>query len=633
MSENDTTMTAASVAAAEKLAEAVAALKAPLPNGILIYIAVLVGCYLMFLLSVSVWSYKQNKGKDVNVDDHFTGGGTLGPIVLTCTLFATVFSGYTAVGIPNEAYTKGFLANRWPCVISLVVLISVTISSRLREVAVERKYNSPVSLIEDRFNSKILHRAISIIMAVPMVFYLTAQFAALGSTIVSLSQGAVPAVAGQIVLAVVMLLYETFGGLKGVAITDVLQGCLLLLGTLCTCGLLAITYGPFPQVWQRIISTNRLNWNLVPTFAEKVDVFSFMASQLAYPIYPHVLQRVVAAESTNVLKLSWATLPIVCYMAQIPGMFLGIYGADPEFLPFPVEPSGYFGEAMNVFLHGNGASIFVAGIMLVGSLAAIMSTADSAIISCSNIVTIDLVKGWLWPMCNGGVEPNARQTMLVSKVASLIIVILGVLITNLDIDLSSLFVLQGALLGQAVPAYLLALYHPTIMDKSLEIGMLTGIVVFAILEFSGPELKKAVLIGPGFIGLICNCVVLFAVQFALTAMGKTAQPDADKLVNSEIERIMENNVREPTKNPVLLLAWILVWFLPPWVFPSDTVNGIILGCPAWFIYQICLHGFVTGLLMYVIHSWKPAPPNKRKVGPSGMTESDGLKTAGIELAM
>jgi hypothetical protein len=55
----------------------------------------------------------------------------------------------------------------------------------------------------------------------------------------------------------------------------------------------------------------------MPTFAEKVNIFSFMASQLAFPIYPHVLQRVVAAKSTNILKLSWATLPIVCYLAQV----------------------------------------------------------------------------------------------------------------------------------------------------------------------------------------------------------------------------------------------------------------------------------------------------------------------------
>jgi hypothetical protein len=220
--------------------------------------------------------------------------------------------------------------------------------------------------------------------------------------------------------------------------------------------------------------------------------------------------------------------------------------------------------------------------------------------------------------------------MLVSKVSSLIIVILGVLVTNLDINLSSLFVLQGALLGQAVPAYLLALYHPTIMDNSVVAGMGVGVVVFAVLEFSSPELKKAVIIGPGFIGLICNTVTMFVVQFALSSAGKVATPDADKLTNAEIMRIMENNVNEPTKNPALLLAWILVWFLPPWVFPAEGVNGITFGCPTWFIYQMFLHAFITSLLMYVIWSWKPAPPNKRKV----MTgESDGLKTSAIELAM
>jgi hypothetical protein len=290
---------------------------------------------------------------------------------------------------------------------------------------------------------------------------------------------------------------------------------------------------------------------------------------------------------------------------------LGIYGRDPNFLPYEVAASGYFGEAMNVLLHGGGGSIFIGGIVLIGSLAAIMSTADSAIISASNVVTIDLIKEWLWPMCNKGVQPNAKQTMFVSKVASLIIVILGVLITNLDIDLSSLFVLQGALLGQAVPAYLLGLYHPSIMDRSLEAGMSIGIILFCILEFSSPELKKAVLIGPGFIGLIANVVTLFAVDFSLKLAGKVPTPDADKLTNNEICRIMENNVNEPAKNPVLLLSWILLWFLPPWVFPSEGESPLMLGCPTWYIYQMILNAVISGLIMYVIYQWKPHPPNKR----------------------
>jgi SSS family solute:Na+ symporter/sodium/pantothenate symporter len=610
----------------DAVADAVAAGPKQLSGSVLAYIGVLVALYLLFLLSVSIWSWKQNRGKDIDVDEHFTGGGNLGPFVLCCTLFATFFSGYTVVGIPNEAYGRGFLAARWPMMVLIVIAGSITVSSRLREVAVERKYNSPVSLVQDRYNSKGLHRAISLIMSIPMVFYLTAQFSALGNTIVSLSQGAVPAVVGQIILAVVMLLYETFGGLKGVAITDVLQGCLLLLGTCSTCVVLGVTYGPFPDAWERIVE-NRPEWNEMPTMVQKVDIFSFMCSQLAFPIYPHVLQRVVAAESTNVLKLSWATLSIVCYFAMVPGIFLGVYGRDPNFLAGEVASSGFFGSAMDALLQGSTGTVFTAGIVLLGSLAAIMSTADSAIIACSNVVTIDLIKAWLWPMCNGGVEPNAKQTMLVSKVASLIIVILGVLITNLGLDLSALFVLQGALLCQSVPAYVLGLYHKTIMDGSVNMGMLIGTTVFFVLEFT-PGLKQAVVIGPGFIGLLTNVVVTTITQVCLTASGKVVEPEEGKLTNAEIERIMENNVCEPTKNPVLAVVWILVWMTPPWVFPSEGKITLTAGVPTWFVYQMVLHAFITSLLVYVIYSWKPAPPNKRKV-----TEEEGLKGSTIEMAM
>jgi hypothetical protein len=137
--------------------------------------------------------------------------------------------------------------------------------------------------------------------------------------------------------------------------------------------------------------------------------------------------------------------------------------------------------------------------------------------------------------------------------------------------------------------------------------------VFCILEFSSPEIKKAVLIGPGFIGLIANVVTLFVVDFALKAMGKVPTPEPDKLTNKEIVRIMENNINEPAKNPVLLLSWILLWFLPPWVFSSEGESSLIMGCPAWYIYQMVLHATITCLLMYVIWSWKAHPPNARKL--------------------
>jgi Na+/proline symporter len=184
--------------------------------------------------------------------------------VLCCTLVATFFDGYTMVGIPNEAYTRGFMASRWSCIVPVVVAGFITVSSRLREVSVERKYNSPVSLIRDRYQSKALYLTISFFTALPMVFTMATQFAALGNTIVSLSQGAVPAVVGQIILAVVVLLYVTFGGLKSVATTDVVQAGLLLVGTLATFAALCAVYGPFDQAYLRMTTMKEGPWAMAP---------------------------------------------------------------------------------------------------------------------------------------------------------------------------------------------------------------------------------------------------------------------------------------------------------------------------------------------------------------------------------
>jgi uncharacterized protein (DUF58 family) len=42
-------------------------LKTPMTSGVLAYLLVLLVCYLLFLLSVSIWSWRQNRGKEVNV--------------------------------------------------------------------------------------------------------------------------------------------------------------------------------------------------------------------------------------------------------------------------------------------------------------------------------------------------------------------------------------------------------------------------------------------------------------------------------------------------------------------------------------------------------------------------------------
>ena len=44
---------------------------------------------------------------------HYLAGRAIGPVLTTGTVFASFYSGYTVVGIPNEAYSNGWVALRW----------------------------------------------------------------------------------------------------------------------------------------------------------------------------------------------------------------------------------------------------------------------------------------------------------------------------------------------------------------------------------------------------------------------------------------------------------------------------------------------------------------------------------------
>ena len=39
---------------------------------------------------------------------HYLGGRSFGPFITGATIFASLFSGYTVVGVPNESFRLGF---------------------------------------------------------------------------------------------------------------------------------------------------------------------------------------------------------------------------------------------------------------------------------------------------------------------------------------------------------------------------------------------------------------------------------------------------------------------------------------------------------------------------------------------
>lgn len=77
--------------------------------------------YFLVLLMCAVWAHRRNRqevnrsssgityqlhqdGRTDTLSVHYLGGRSLNPVLTAGTIFASFFSGYTFVGIPDEAY-------------------------------------------------------------------------------------------------------------------------------------------------------------------------------------------------------------------------------------------------------------------------------------------------------------------------------------------------------------------------------------------------------------------------------------------------------------------------------------------------------------------------------------------------
>ena len=73
------------------------------------WLYVVIPLYFVMLAGCAAWAYKRmermnHDGVSDKLSSHYLGGRSFGPLLTAGTVFASLFSGYTVVGIPNEAY-------------------------------------------------------------------------------------------------------------------------------------------------------------------------------------------------------------------------------------------------------------------------------------------------------------------------------------------------------------------------------------------------------------------------------------------------------------------------------------------------------------------------------------------------
>ena len=440
--------------------------------------------YLASLLVIG-WVAKRARRADTLQDFYLAGNG-FGFTVLFLTLFATQYSGNTFFAFTGATYRIGYAWIMSLHFMTTVVIAYLIFAPRLHRLARARGYLTPADYIQDRFDNKLLTILVTVVMIVVLCNFLLAQLMAMGRAMQGLAndQGAVAYTGGVVVLALIMVIYGTLGGLRAVAWTDAIQGAILALGFVLLIGMLLDRFGPLEGATRAIMQADLSNGtrkSLPPDAAQCRQWLSYvLAVGFGISLYPQAIQRIYAARSPRVLRRSLAIMALMPVPTMIISVIAGIMAL--AYLPGLEGASAdqVFGRVLREIQLHSALGYALVVITLAAVLAAMMSTADSALLSISSMLTKDI--------CAAHLMKGASQETLtrLGKAISWLIIIALIGLALVLREKSSLIALidrKVDLLIQLVPAFMLGLRWRGLKAKPVLSGLFAGVVIALVLAF------------------------------------------------------------------------------------------------------------------------------------------------------
>lgn len=324
-----------------------------------------------------------------SVSDFILANRQLGGFTLLATLAASNLSAFTIFGVSGAAYRSGWAF--LPVMAfgtGFMALSFVTIGLPLRRLALAGQWTTPAHLVSARLDSPLLGTLFSLLSLLYTLPYLAVQTGAAGNILAQ--AGGFPRSLGAALIASLIALYVFRGGLRSVARTDILQF-FALLGLGLTAFIIIGIQAGRSGLWQELARSTTVPGPNARTGADSSQSIVILAGyyllwSLANPMFPHFIQRFYAAADDKALLRSMVAYPLVCVTIFVPMVAIGVLGS--RLLP------GLGNQASDTIfslLSARMAGPIWGPVFTLAALAALMSTMDSQLLSCSSILVEDFL--------------------------------------------------------------------------------------------------------------------------------------------------------------------------------------------------------------------------------------------------
>jgi len=460
--------------------------------------------YLFSLIGVGLLGYYSKK--EDSLGDFYLAGRGMGGIVLFLTLYATQYSGNTMIGFSGRAYRQGFTALVTVTFMCAIIGLYFIYAPKLHDLSRKHSFITLGDFIYHRFKSIHLTITISIISIIALGNYILTNLKAIGFIVHGATAGQVTFVNAIIILSIIMVIYETLGGMRSVAWTDMLQGVLLLFGVIVIFYIIYEQYGDLYAISYRL-QVNRPDFWTPPNWnAKRLWLSTILVVSIGVSVYPHAIQRIYSAKDSSTLRKSLQLMVFMPFVTTLFMVIVGIVGAS-QIEDLDRNSSEQISILLLVDLAEQIPNIsWLIVMFLAAVIAAIMSTVDSALLAISSTVTQDLFRK---------IKPDTsqKQLLLFGKTISWIIMLFAVVMAiNLPQTIWQLFQIKLELLCQIAPAIFLGIHIKSISSRSILIGVyigtLTSLGIMVGNWIGFPIPIKPYGIHAGLWGLIINCLAI-----------------------------------------------------------------------------------------------------------------------------
>lgn len=423
--------------------------------------------------------------------EYFIGSGSMHPLLIGVSLFATLLSTISYLAIPGETSGKGpiYLTNyiAYPFVFLVVGFVVLPVYMRNR-------VTSAYELLEERLGLSVRLLGATMFLMLRLVWMALLVF--LTAKAIAIMIGAGPEAVPWIVLVTgaFAVVYTTLGGLRAVVITDLMQTILLYGGALLVIGTISWKMGGvgwFPTEWQGEV------WDTQPIFSfdpstritvvgSLMSVFFWMTATMAGDQVS--VQRFMATENApkarRALAMQLTVSMVVGATLGLVGLaLLGYFQAHPELLP---EAGTLNDQADKLFPHFIAFELppVITGLVVSGLFAAAMSSIDSGVNSITAVIMTDVMDRF------GRKPATARENVSYARRLALVIGAVVVLLsTFMDRIPGNFMAVTNKVVNLlTVPIALLfvfALFVPFANAKGVWAGTIASVSTALLIAFSG----------------------------------------------------------------------------------------------------------------------------------------------------